>query len=363
MKNKLAYLGCRINDFYLLDNRDRNYAIEGLRGLAMLMVLNCHFFAMFKTEIYFSSEIPVLHAFFLMLHSGYLGVDIFYVLSGFLAWKILFKDKKIFAKYIKDRINRLMPSYILNLIIVSFACFSLKQFIENVFFISEFLPGKTFYNYVSWSLGWEWLFYSIILFTAYLFKRKKKTSLFILFLITGINVFFSYYIKPQNVILPEPLRFSGFLLGCVLSEYFSYLKNKVFYYLGYISIAIVFLLCLYKGMYQNYIISNDIKLGLYYLFFDIWVCFLIAFLLNYKSFLSKLFELKMIRIFGQISYTFYLTHSLIGIPISKSIYNKVNNIPTMLISYLITIIVTFIISSFLFYFTERNYLLNKRNQR
>jgi peptidoglycan/LPS O-acetylase OafA/YrhL len=68
--------------------------IDQLRGLAVLMVVAFHF------------EVPAIHA-------GYIGVDIFFVISGFLITQIIQRELRAgtfsFAQFYERRVRRLLP--------------------------------------------------------------------------------------------------------------------------------------------------------------------------------------------------------------------------------------------------------------
>lgn len=75
--------------------------IDGLRGVAILSVL-------------------IFHTFPWSLQGGFIGVDIFFVISGFLISKIIFenldKDKFSFISFYSRRIKRIFPALLLVLI-------------------------------------------------------------------------------------------------------------------------------------------------------------------------------------------------------------------------------------------------------
>src|SRR5687767_15113594 len=62
-------------------------ALDGLRGLAVLVVMVCHFTAPMQ---YAGKAGFVVHE---VLNAGWVGVDLFFVLSGFLITGILFDAK------------------------------------------------------------------------------------------------------------------------------------------------------------------------------------------------------------------------------------------------------------------------------
>ena len=71
--------------------------LDGVRGLAILMVMGCHAF-----ESNYEGGSPMVRAVGEVLHYGNSGVDLFFVLSGFLITGILYdslKDHRPCLKY------------------------------------------------------------------------------------------------------------------------------------------------------------------------------------------------------------------------------------------------------------------------
>ncbi len=107
--------------------------LDGLRGIAILAVLNCHYLAWF----------PALGS-----QYGFLGVDLFFVLSGFLITGILLElvDKEhYFSIFYARRAFRIFPPYFLAL-----AAYLVFSFVSRK-------PG-------SWSLWLQYVFYYSSLF-------------------------------------------------------------------------------------------------------------------------------------------------------------------------------------------------------
>lgn len=106
-------------------------ALDGLRGVAILLVMIYHFFP---------SKFPI----------GWIGVDLFFVLSGFLITGILLRTKEssnYYRNYIAKRVLRIFPLYYFFLIIF-FVVFSFTGFSKNI-------PE---YDYLSNTQGWYWLY-------------------------------------------------------------------------------------------------------------------------------------------------------------------------------------------------------------
>lgn len=89
-------------------------ALDGLRGIAVLSVLLFHAFLTMK----WPGETPSVLRIF---EIGWIGVDLFFVLSGYLITTILLKAKgqqRFFVNFYARRMLRIMPAYYLLLVIV-----------------------------------------------------------------------------------------------------------------------------------------------------------------------------------------------------------------------------------------------------
>jgi peptidoglycan/LPS O-acetylase OafA/YrhL len=110
--------------------------LDGLRGIAILLVIGCHY-EVFARQLY---GIPKF---------GWIGVDVFFVLSGYLITNVLLQLKgsdspfKVF--YIR-RFLRILPPYFAALALIYGACillgdysiFSKRTWIKNLLFLQAF---------------------------------------------------------------------------------------------------------------------------------------------------------------------------------------------------------------------------------
>jgi peptidoglycan/LPS O-acetylase OafA/YrhL len=71
-----------------------------------------------------------------------------------------------------------------------------------------------------------------------------------------------------------------------------------------------------------------------------------------KTLVSKFFSITPFRILGQISYSFYLIHASIGIPLAFK-YFKVKNFDNMILFWLWSFFVCYVISTIIFFLFER----------
>jgi peptidoglycan/LPS O-acetylase OafA/YrhL len=89
---------------------DRVPELDGMRGLAILMVLFYHIVRLNPAEV----THPIFEKIMQFAEMGWAGVDVFFVLSGFLITSILLRTKKepgYFKKFYARRILRIFPLY------------------------------------------------------------------------------------------------------------------------------------------------------------------------------------------------------------------------------------------------------------
>ena len=359
------YIGL-INNFYLLKTPHRIGVLEGVRGLAVLLVFNVHalsiLFENTPTSTTFTSNRIILYLLH-TLQSGHCGVDIFFVLSGYFIWKIIFQEKRDLLLFFKSRLLRLMPIYTITTFIVSIPQFSMQLFIANILFLPQFIPRFTFYNFVAWSLAWEWLFYTLVMLLAIISNRNATYTLLglILLYITNIHV---VYFQHIGWLGSDSFRLLGLILGCLIAQYPLFFSQTSFKKTGYFSLPIL-LLCMFSyWKYNSIIYSSFMITSMYFLVVDGAAMLLINMLVHSKSAYSKIFQQPPLRILGQISYSLYLVHACISIPLISYILKiQIHNTPTLLYWYLISLLVTIITSSIFFYCIERPLLVqnNKKN--
>ncbi|HEX4924612.1 MAG TPA: acyltransferase [Bdellovibrionales bacterium] len=160
--------------------------LDGLRGIAILLVLWFHFW-----EIsWFSHEVKILGQTFnfdFIPISGFIGVDLFFFVSGFcLFWPLSHEGAEGLHRgnilnYIYRRAIKILPSYWLAIFVI--LIFFEKSFqtwqqtawhaFTHLFFIHNFW-GDTYgsINGVLWSLAIEVQFYVLFPAVAWLFKRN-----------------------------------------------------------------------------------------------------------------------------------------------------------------------------------------------
>jgi peptidoglycan/LPS O-acetylase OafA/YrhL len=167
--------------------------IDGLRAIAIISVL-------------------LFHVGFKFVAGGYLGVDIFYVISGFLITNVINNqlelDKFSFKMFYKSRVTRLFPALFAMLIAIFpwpfllYTSSDIKDYFDSS--IAVLLYVSNFYFYAksgyfareatllpllhTWSLSVEEQFYLVHPFLLFIIKSKKinKLSICLMIFITSL---------------------------------------------------------------------------------------------------------------------------------------------------------------------------------
>ncbi len=201
---------------------DRILHIEKLRGIAILLVLLFHL------------EVPGFSY-------GYFGVDLFFVISGFLMAHLYgeIRDREQISRFFVKRFARILPAYYaLILLVVVASVFSLLPHeIELVMTSSVWsallLPNFGFWQDAPyfvymlfrpllnlWSLGVELQFY--LLFPLLLLVRRQSSLLFNLVCLVSLLIYgVTSYVDPKTAFFMLPGRLWEFFAGIYVAQLFS----------------------------------------------------------------------------------------------------------------------------------------------
>lgn len=212
---------------------DRLIGIQILRGLAAMCVVFYHI-QLLAEKNGIDSDILVNP----ILAHMYYGVDIFFVISGFIMTKTVIRNDMTASKFIKNRLIRVVPLYwFLTIIffvginslskILSIRGYSYKDLLSSITFVSGIAQGRVPIIDQGWSLEYEMIFYVLIAYFMIFAKGLKTMFLAIFALIIfcsfGLDLVvleFAYgigiYIIVSKFKLPRCLLRSVLVLGVVI---------------------------------------------------------------------------------------------------------------------------------------------------
>lgn len=285
-------------------------SMEGIRGFAVSLVFLVHYVTLIEPWLLDGSLTFQIATYIRSI--GNVGVDLFFVLSGYLIYGMLIQEHRPFKNYIFRRIQRIYPTF--TVVFVIYLCLSFLFPAESkipgewkdavIFVIQNFLllPGLfdvTAIITVAWSLSYEFFYYLVIPLLITTFSmRSWKTHYRVLFFVVVSLVFFYFF-----SIYSGPVRLLMFISGILLYETIDnkYIQSMPPIGLPALLIAIFSTVAIKTlGVYEIW------KYGLLYVLFFIFCleCFLIS------GFASRIFSSSPLRWIGNISYSFYLIHGL-----------------------------------------------------
>ncbi len=324
--------------------------IQGLRALAVLVVM-------------------IFHWDYSLLPSGFIGVDVFFVISGYLMTAILLnrKDSVSFIAQLKQfyisRLKRIVPVYyfVLILAVVLFSVILIQQdfafFKDSVVSAIQFTSNNYFAHFGdyfapasdelpllhTWSLAVEMQFYLFYPFVILLIPRKYLFAVFVSAIIIFVLVseYYAYLGNKQMVYYSTLARVPEFLLGSLafLSlPYFQSLRKKSF------------ILGLSLLLFGLFFIHSELQFLELMVLLPVFGAVLIL-ASNYGK--NVLLTNRPFIFIGNISYSLYLWHWVI----LAFIRYVTGDYQLSVLFSIIYWVLSFILAIFSYYFIERYFLL------
>jgi peptidoglycan/LPS O-acetylase OafA/YrhL len=326
----------------------------------------------FNFEILGKIKIPFPGCIFF---NGEVGVNIFFVISGFLITKLLIQEEAINGQislknfYIR-RICRIFPAYYFLLLVY----FVLQLFSILYFTKASWLSSIFYYKYVNgtggdwesshfWSLSVEEQFYLIWPF-LFAFCRKYRTRfafvIIVLVMIFRLNAYYKFWHIPlfdlDNTIFQ---RADALMIGCIFALYEEKISNRLFKFINnpITPFALLFLIAfLIAGFLNSWNINYHLRLGFLLiplgiaegragLLVNILIVLLVLVSIKSNGAWFKFLNFKWMNHIGKLSYSLYLWQQMF-IADKLGIFNK----------FPVNIICIFITASFSYYIIEKPFL-------
>ncbi|ANH80450.1 hypothetical protein A8C56_05100 [Niabella ginsenosidivorans] len=348
--------------------------IDGLRFVAIIPVLIQHMTERFERNTSINFAKPEEGNFLSFLASrGFLGVYIFFVISGFIlalpfASHYLKQKKKVPLKnYFWRRLTRLEPPYIIWMS-VFFILFLFARHESFSSYFPHYLANITYthtliykewspFDPPTWTLEIEVQFYILAPFLSYLFfsvknkMRRRVINLVAVTVLMLLQQYLQFYARPYNFTILGHLHY--FLVGFFLADIFleDWNSTPIKGNGRFDVIAIIALITLLFGWSWDFVwYSRILVVTALFLFF-------------YSAFKSRYVNRflcnRWITAIGGMCYTIYLIHlpfSELLIAITKKIHFTQFYAPNLLLQLLIFIPLILIISAFCFLLLEKPFM-------
>ena len=331
--------------------------IDCLRAIAVFLVI------LFQFELF-------------SVTGGFIGVDIFFVISGYLITNLVIKDivdkKFSFIEFFVRRIRRIIPAlYSVIIIVIILAYFILSPNHFNRVGESSISAAAAFSNFYfwfesgyfdfdkyfkpllhTWSLSVELQFYfiwPIMIFTIFRLFKKKLIIFILLIFLSSLFLSAIYSERTSGYFYFTLFRLFEFAIGSMvylLKDNIKIKSNDLFFLIGILLIMISSFSFSEKSVFPG---INALAPSFGTALILITGGQLIIF--------KKLFINNLLIFFGKISYSLYLVHWPLII-----LYKYIKLEPIQNIEKIALIFVTIIISFFLYKFIELPFRKKNKNK-
>ena len=307
-------------------------ALDGVRGLAILSVLYCHLF--------WSNPYPVgsslLRFFAQTRNAGWIGVNLFFVLSGFLITGILYDtlpSRHFFRNFYARRVLRIFPLYygflLLLILITSLrgehwtrAIFGYLTYTENLPLTGQALTDAYWVNINHfWSLAIEEQFYLVWPLLVFLLRTRRRISIAAAFgVLASLGIRIGLVLSGFTVSHPyaiygwTPTSLDGLCLGAILAMAIrSRFRRTVIAWSPLALLTCCVLLGIAWHLDPGFVVLGQPMFSTWGLtLLALTFTSLIAVCLKPGGFLEQFASAPALRFFGRYSYGLYVYHYTIG---------------------------------------------------
>lgn len=327
--------------------------IDGLRALAVIPVI---FF----------------HAGFSFFSGGFVGVDVFFVISGYLITTIIIKElnNNTFSikRFYERRARRILPALLLVILISSIISFVFltrselasyfKSVIATLLFFSNFYFYKTTPYFLSesdlepllhtWSLSIEEQFYIIFPILLLLFHNFFKKYIFLMLIFGFVASLFI-------------CQFLSLYTGGTLNFYFTFSRAWELALGAICAHILIYKNLSYSSLIKNLLSTIGIILIVFSIFFfsrqTVFPSFytlvptvgtsLIILFADRDTFINKILSIKFVVSIGLISYSLYLWHQPL-LAFGRIFFNDLSTFKKLILIFL-----SVLMSIFSYFFIEK----------
>jgi peptidoglycan/LPS O-acetylase OafA/YrhL len=290
-------------------------AIDGLRFYAALLVFLVHsvgylgvtYFRIPEAGFVITSADP-LTSVMAYVAQGHHGVDWFFLISGFLMIRVVSaqaaKGTFSYVGFLKSRWVRIYPAFLVAYLatVLAFTVMGWGPFVWRDFFLglvfANILPiTMQKYLHVSWTLGYEFLFYTIV--PLALLLRGRLHTAWLAAALAGLGFVAWGWLYPHHA-----LRFVALLIGMGIG---SFSDERLKAWANRIPIAPV--LAAYVAVH---ILPPHLNWSYTSYLVMLWAVLTLGFVLIVygDNVFNRFFSLSWMRELGTVSYSFYLWHTV-----------------------------------------------------
>lgn len=361
--------------------------LDGLRAISVTLVILFHYASYFPDAFKAPSLLsPMLGK---ALSIGWVGVDIFFVISGFLITKMLLRNPinspEKYLTFIQRRAQRLLPAYLTCVAIVLLAAiyiypdtkiisnqyllWTMSSNISTLFGERSALGGANFSMFHFWSLALEWQFYITFPIALVVIKSARSAALIAITLAVTSRLVL-IYLSPLNydnaiysftICRGDALAMGVFLATMRSSK--SIQKSNVIGVIGFLSlITLLSALATSSATFKTVFWLQTVG----YTAIAASIAMIIYSVLNSDrhSLIVQLLELRPITAIGRASYSLYIWHlPFYPIIVATSKNNFETSQTQLLFSVGFATLITFSLGTLSYKYIESKFMYSRENSR
>ncbi|MBM0108502.1 acyltransferase [Steroidobacter sp. S1-65] len=340
--------------------------MEGLRGFAVLLVFFVHYADLVRPWI--AEDGPLIALCHALAVIGQSGVDLFFVLSGYLIYGSLLSRHQAFLPFMLRRVERLYPAFSAVFVVYIALSFAFPAeskipeqpaagalyLLQNFLLLPGLVPIQPMIT-VAWSLSYELFYYLLIPVLIAVFKLRTRSSAWrtsfflILAALCAIGI--------QN----GRIHLLMFVAGIVLFEALEHSRLRLSSTAGLVAL-ILGLMSMLLPIPEP--MGTTVKVGI------LCVAFFVLCLACFRAprdWLPAAFGWTPLRWLGNMSYSYYLLHGLAlkgGFLLLSKLAPPKGDQPALFWALLpVMFALTLVASSLLFLLIERPFSLAPRRER
>ena len=378
----------KLKELSIPELTERISSLDGLRGVAILMVMMLHFY----NEAIINNGYPIIGPVITKLVlSGLYGVELFFVISGFLITNILFDAKNgpnYFRNFYIRRFLRIFPLYYAVLFVIFFILPHLvtfdaaaKDIASRQIWLWTYLSnapwsGRAWDSSAIFRLGHLWFLCVVvhfyIIWPLFIYKFETRTIINIclagmivclmirlLLTVVGGPEFFTW----SSIRKLDGLLWGSFLAAGIRTAYVSHLINIYTPRVAWVAGLLFFILIFVPRKFTG---DNTVCIGYYWTFMEtISVLFfggILILVLRESGRLPSLMKNKFLVAFGKYSYGLFVIHN-ICLPLFKWLFKPTelamqigSPLLTQIIFYILSITTSFILAFATWHLYEKHFL-------
>lgn len=365
-------------------NNHRIFGLDVVRALAILLVLFSHIYYLIDSNNPLLISVSGLF--------GFAGVELFFVLSGFLIGTILLKmfladdfSKSSLLTFLKRRWFRTLPNYylvlLINIIIGIYFAYDVSGWWKYFLFIQNFSRYDIVIFTESWSLTveeWTYVIAPAALFLGYrVFKSNKKIGFFC---ITAVLIVFFHLLRfgfylnnsiadmatwNTQVKSLAVFRIDAILVGFLVAwghYYYAQTIKKYSVYLLIIALHLFFLQFAVLNVLGVEIMTSPLYfIVFYFTFSSVTIALGLPFFVNWES-APGIFK-KPVEFVSKVSYSVYLLHYSVITVLMKQFFDVAEFSSLQLLFYISGFLLIVFLSSFLLYRYFEKPMMDLRDKR